>query len=75
MKRRLIAGAATLAVVAAAAAPASAAPGSTFPEQPGSIVAQGCASVVLNTGNAGEHNSGRASGILIGLIMDACYGG
>lgn len=75
MKRRLIAGAATLAVVAAAAAPAAAdpgSPGSTFPEQPGAHVAQGCASISGNAGQGVLNMSGTAGNITFGLFTDAC---
>ena len=75
MKRRLIAGAATLAVVAVAAAPASAAPGSpgtTFPEAPGANVAQGCTSLLTNPGQGTGHMNPTAGNITFGLFTDAC---
>jgi hypothetical protein len=78
MKRRLIAGAAAVALVAATASPALAdrgSPGSTFPEQPGTHNATGCTNVVENTGTAVANMSDRAFAITSGLIMDACVGG
>jgi hypothetical protein len=78
MKRRLIAGAATLAVVAAAAAPASAdrgSPGSTFPEAPGGNVGQACASLTTNPGQGPGHmNPSTAGNITFDLFTDACGG-
>lgn len=67
-----------MALFAAMASPASAdrgAPGSTFPEQPGTHNAQGCASILANVGTAVSHESDRAGAILSGLIVDACFGG
>jgi hypothetical protein len=76
MKRRLIAGAAALALFAAAASPASAdrgSPGSTFPEQPNPTA--GCAAVLANTGTGLANMSPGAVAITSGLITDACFGG
>ena len=76
MKRRLVAGAAAMALFAAAAAPASAdrgSPGSTFPEQPGTP--NGCDSVLANTLTGQANMSATANGIATGLIIDACLGG
>ena len=78
MRRRLIAGAAALMLFAAAAAPASAdrgSPGSTFPEQPGTHVTNGCDSVLANAGTGMANMSATANGIATGLIIDACLGG
>jgi hypothetical protein len=75
MKRRLIAGAAALALFAAAAAPASAdrgSPGSTFPEQPGANVAAGCAAILGGPGQGPINNADIAFAIQSGLIADAC---
>jgi hypothetical protein len=77
MKRRLIAGAAALALFAATASPASAdrgSPGSTFPEQPGANVATGCNAVVANTGTGLANMSDGAFAIANGLVIDACFG-
>jgi hypothetical protein len=74
MRRRLLAGVATLALMAAAAAPASAdrgSPGSTFPEQPGNVE-NGCNAVLANTGTGVANMSDTAFGITSGLIVDAC---
>jgi len=75
MKRRLIAGVAALALFAAVASPAAAdqgPPGSTFPEQPGTNVATGCAAVLANTGTGEANMSAGATAITTGLIVDAC---
>jgi hypothetical protein len=75
MKRRLVAGAAALALFAATASPALAdqgSPGSTFPEQPGTNVATGCGAVLTNTGTAVSNESDVAFAIQSGLIADAC---
>jgi hypothetical protein len=48
------------------------APGTTFPEQPGTHVATACAAVGANTGTGGAHMSGTAGGITSGLFADAC---
>jgi hypothetical protein len=75
MKRRLIAGAAALALFATAASPAFAdqgSPGSTFPEQPGANPDTGCAAVLANTGTGISNDSDTAFAIQTGLILDAC---
>ena len=75
MKRRLIAGAAALALFAAVASPAAAdqgPPGSTFPEQPGTNVATGCDAVLANTGTGEANLAAMANAITTGLITDAC---
>lgn len=53
------------------------APGTTFPEQPGTNVGTACTSVTTNpgTGNGGaamEHGSPTAAQITSGLVADAC---
>jgi hypothetical protein len=55
-------------------------PGSTFPEQPGSHTAGGCAAVTSNPGTgvggtAGQHYSPQAMAITTGLLADACFMG
>lgn len=75
MKRRLIAGAAALALFAATASPAFAdrgSPGSTFPEKPGTHVATGCNAILANLGTAVSHDSDVAFAIQSGLVTDAC---
>ena len=75
MKRRLVAGAAAIALFAAAAAPASAdrgSPGSTFPDQPDSHVLNACAAIDANAGNGVANMSGTAFAITEGLFTDAC---
>jgi len=76
MKRRLVAGAAPLALFAAVASPASAdrgSPGSTYPEQPGTHVASACGAIVANTGTAQANSSPTASAITTGNLIDACF--
>jgi hypothetical protein len=56
------------------------APGTTYPEQPGSHNAGGCAAVTSNPGTgvggtAGQHFSPTAAAITNGLLVDACLGG
>jgi hypothetical protein len=75
MKRRIVAAAAALALFATTACPAFAdrgAPGSTFPEQPGTHVATGCAAIFGNPGQGVIHNSDVAFAIQSGLFTDAC---
>lgn len=80
MKRYLVA-LATAALLGAAPAFADAgAPGTTYPEQPGSHNAGGCAAVTSNPGSgpggaAGQHSSPTAAAITAGLLTDACFGG
>jgi hypothetical protein len=55
-------------------------PGTTYPEQPGSHNAGGCAAVTSNPGTgvggtAGQHFSPEAMAITSGLLADACFGG
>jgi hypothetical protein len=72
MKR--IATALAIAALAVTAAPASAdrgAPGTTFPEQPGTNNAQGCAAVATS-GAVDAPRSTRAGTIVTGLFLDAC---
>ncbi len=74
---------ATAALMAATAGIAIAdpgAPGSTFPEQPGTNPATACTSVVSNPGTgvdgaSGAHISPTAGAITSGLLQDGCFGG
>jgi hypothetical protein len=78
MKRRLVAGAAALALFATAASPAFAdrgSPGSTFPEQPGTHVATGCNAILTGPGQGFTNDSDTAFAIQSGLITEACPGG
>jgi hypothetical protein len=82
MKRRVVAGAAALALFAATASPAFAdqgSPGSTFPEQPGTNVQTGCMAVTTNPGTnpttGHSQLSPTAQAIVFPLITDACLGG
>jgi hypothetical protein len=80
MKRVLLAslGSAVFAVVTAAPALADAgAPGSTFPEQPGTHVAQACATAPTSPGATQFFANGSATAqtIVLGIIADACLGG
>ena len=78
MRRLLATLFATAALIAAAAVPASAAPGS-FPEQPGTNVQNACGAV---NGNPGTGIGGRVeqvisptAGAIVGaLLADACGG-
>jgi hypothetical protein len=66
--------AASVAIAALTASPALAdrgAPGTTFPEQPGTHVLTGCAAV-MNSGAATAPMSPRAFAITGGLFSDAC---
>jgi hypothetical protein len=56
------------------------APGTTFPEQPGTHGQTACAAVTTNPGSgaggqAGQVISPTAGAILTGLVQDACFGG
>jgi hypothetical protein len=76
MKRISAALAAT--ALAIAAAPATAdpgAPGSTFPEQPGTHLSAACTAVLSNPGTTSAPLSATAGAITTGLITDACLGG
>jgi len=75
MKRRIVSLIAAAALMAISASPAMGAPGS-FPEQPGTHVANGCESVLTSPG-VSEHAilSPTAQPIVAGLINDACFGG
>jgi hypothetical protein len=80
VKRYLLA--LTVAVLAGAG-PALAdagAPGSTFPEQPGTNAQTACTAVTSNPGTgfggqAGQNASPTALVIVNGLLVDACFGG
>ena len=78
MKRITIAAGLSIAVLAVTAAPALAdpgAPGTTFPEQPGSNAQAGCAALVSNPGALSAARSPTAFAITSGLFGDACFGG
>ncbi|TME86391.1 MAG: hypothetical protein E6I44_13600 [Chloroflexi bacterium] len=82
LRRFVVATFASAALMVATAAVALAdpgAPGSTFPEQPGTHPATACASVVSNpgtgVGGAAAHFSSTAQAITNGLVTDACFGG
>ena len=69
---------ASLAVAAVLAGPALAdpgAPGTTFPEQPGSNVETGCAALVSNPGALSAPRSQTAFAITNAVFGDACFGG
>jgi hypothetical protein len=66
--------AASIAIAALTASPALAdrgAPGTTFPEQPGTHVQSGCAAVMASAA-VGAPLSMRAGAITTGLLTDAC---
>jgi hypothetical protein len=48
------------------------APGATYPEQPGTNNATGCANVGAHIGTASANESGVAAAIGAGLFSDAC---
>jgi hypothetical protein len=83
MKRHILTCVAVLTLSLAAAGSAradSGAPGSTFPEQPGSHMQTACTALATNAGTSPggvvEQNvSGTALAILNGLYIDACLGG
>jgi hypothetical protein len=67
-------------MVATASVALAGAPGTNFPEQPGSHVANACDTVLSNpgTGAGGPfamHASPTALAITAGLVADACFGG
>jgi hypothetical protein len=51
------------------------APGTTFPEHPGTHVQTACTTVTTNPGMGITQASPNAGEILTGLIEDACFGG
>jgi hypothetical protein len=83
MKRRILTGVAvvTLSLATAGSVRADAgAPGSTFPEQPGTHLQNACAVVGTNPGTGAggvifDHASPNALAILNGLYTDNCLGG
>jgi len=83
MQRRIVPILVTGAFMTIGASPALAdagAPGTTFPEQPGTNVATACAAVTTNPGagvggQAALHLSPTAGGIVAGVVEDACFGG
>jgi hypothetical protein len=66
---------AALAVTAGPAAADPGAPGTTFPEQPGSHTSAGCSAVLSNPGATTAPRSATADAITTGLIADACFPG
>jgi hypothetical protein len=83
LTRLTIAVFATAALMAATSGVALAdrgAPGSTFPEQPGTNPASACATLVTNPGTgvdgvSGDHLSPTAQTITTALLADGCFGG
>jgi len=72
--------AALMATTSSVALADAGAPGTTFPEQPGTNPATACATVVSNPGTgiggaAGAHLSPTAGAITSGLLADGCSGG
>lgn len=77
MKRITTAVRLSVAVLAVTAAPTLAdpgAPGTTFPEQPGSHPQAGCAALLSNPGALSAPRSATAFTITNGLFGDACFG-
>jgi hypothetical protein len=69
---------ASIAIAALAASPALAdpgAPGTTFPEQPGTHPQTACAALVSNSGALSAPRSQTAFAITNGVLGDACFGG
>jgi hypothetical protein len=67
----------SIAVLALTASPALAdpgAPGTTFPEQPGSHPQAGCAALASNPGALSAPRSATAFTITNDLLGDACFG-
>lgn len=78
MKRITTAVGLSIAVLVLTAGPALAdagAPGTTFPEQPGSQPQTGCAALSSNSGALSAPRAGMAFAITNGLLDDACFGG
>lgn len=82
MKRRIVAILVAAALMAVGAAPAfgdAGAPGSTFPEQPGTNVQTGCTAITTNPGTnpttGHAQLSPTAQAITFALVTDACFGG
>ena len=84
MARRLalsaITAAALLAAVATPALANAGAPGTTFPEQPGTHPANACRAITTNPGTGAggaftTNASPTAQIIATGLLTDACFGG
>ena len=76
--KRVVSAALAVAALAVTAAPAGAdrgAPGTTFPEQPGSHPSMACAAIGSNPGTTTAPRSARADAITTGLFVDACFGG
>src|SRR6266702_3995183 len=78
MKRLTLSALAAFGLMLASMAPVYAdagAPGTTFPEQPGSHLATACNSVLTNPGTGlGVPASPTAGAITTGLVADACFG-
>jgi hypothetical protein len=70
----IVASVASVAQAAGAALADSGAPGTTFPEQPGSHTQTGCAALVSNSGALSAPRSETAFAITNGLFGDACFG-
>ena len=69
---------ASVAIATLAASPALAdpgAPGTTFPEQPGSHPQTACAALVSNSSALSAPRSQTAFAITNGVLGDACFGG
>lgn len=78
LKRSISTVTVTAALIVAGTGVASAdpgAPGTTFPEQPGTHTQTACAAVTTGPGQGISHASPTAGVVLTGLIEDACLGG
>jgi hypothetical protein len=76
--RRITTIVASVAMAALTASPALAdpgAPGTTFPEQPGSNTQTACAAIVSESAALSAPRSETAYAITNGLFGDACFGG
>jgi hypothetical protein len=82
MKRRIVPLLVAGALMAVGASPAfgdAGAPGTTFPEQPGTHVQNACTTILTNPGTNPDTGHARLSptafAIVSGNLTDACFGG
>lgn len=76
--KRVVSAAFAVAALAVTSAPAGAdrgAPGTTFPEQPGTHPSTACFAVDSNPGATTAPRSARAAAISTGVFVDACVPG
>ena len=76
--KHVVSAALAVAAFAVTAAPAGAdrgAPGTTFPEQPGTHPSTACAAILSNSGATTAPRSARADAITTANFFDACFPG